>query len=93
LSIRFVLWQSMKCAESRTRDEEIETRLPEHLKQSAVAEHYGEQAFAELTVARIQETRQIEQRIEQENVEQQRQINAVIGGGRRARLLGGRRRR
>lgn len=78
--------------EKKSSAEDVESRMPEHLKQAEVAQHYGESGFAELTVARIQEQRQIKQRIEEETREEQRKIQAVMGGGPRARLLGGRRR-
>lgn len=80
-------------AEGRTKDEEVETRMPEHLKQTEVAQHYGEKGFAELMTARLQEQRQITNKVEEELHQEQQKVSAMMGGGRRARLLGGRKRR
>jgi hypothetical protein len=78
---------------SLSHAEEIEARMPEHLKQENVSEYYGEPGFAELTMARIQEERQIKQRMEAERQQEQEKLVNVFGPGRRAVLLGGRRRR
>lgn len=90
--IRAMAVDEMKAAEM-SKDEEIESRMPEHLKQAEVAQYYGQSGFAELSTARIQETRQISQRIEAEKHEEAKQINSTLRGNVMPRLLGNRRRK
>jgi Terminase large subunit, T4likevirus-type, N-terminal len=76
-----------------THEEEVEARMSVHLKREAVAEYYGKQGFPEMMVARIQEQRQVEMKIEEEKKEDQLHIRSAMSGGSRVRLLGNRRRK
>ncbi len=78
-------------AKKRTRQQEIEVRTSPHLKQMEVAQYYGKDGFAALTMARIQEQRQIEMRMEEERRIEEEKIRAAFGSGARVRLLGRRR--
>jgi hypothetical protein len=80
-------------AEDMTEAEEIETQMPEHLKQSAIAQHFGKDGFVELNLARQQEEKQIKIRAEAAEREQDERVQQHFGtGGVRNKLLGKRRR-
>lgn len=50
----------------QTRQEQIESRLPETLKAEEVSQHYGQEGFGELVAARIREQKNISEEIDNE---------------------------
>lgn len=80
-------------SELLTPQQEIEIRLPDHLKDSEIAQHYGQEDYGMLIYARQMEERHIKAELEekrkQELLDYHRRIN---NGGIRGRLLGRRRR-
>lgn len=80
----------------KTEHQEVEQQLEQSgLGQAEIAQHYGEEEFGQMVIARQLEERAIKARIEEQKKAEVAQLTAQLGGrsgGARARLLGGRRR-
>ncbi|MEK7856082.1 MAG: hypothetical protein AAB288_08330, partial [Acidobacteriota bacterium] len=78
--------------DKRTFNQEVKHRMEPELRPENIAQYYGQPGYAELQMAQIQQERQIKIKLEEELAEEQRRVSEIFGG-RRLRLLGGRRRK
>lgn len=79
-------------AGKKTEEQEIESRLPEVLQQPSVMEHYGQDGFVEIILAKRAAENDIRMQMEDEREKREAALRRVVGSGRRVRLLGNRRR-